>query len=168
MQITFKRKVASVMKDIATLWSLRLWLNILPGRSSDLWWKATVPVVWKQISKNCEAMKLPRSCCKELSLTTSCLRSSTENDFPTRFLLVIIKRTFLELAWKRSEHLIVSEAPNNKTAKTNYHTKPRTKNSAEEATTENMSVIYGIGHPVMYHQINNGKRLLNNSFVLTW
>ena len=48
--------------------------------------------------------------------TTSCLRSSTENDFRTRFLLVIIKRTFLELAWKRSEHLIVSEAPNNKTA----------------------------------------------------
>ena len=63
-----------------------------------------------------KAIKLPRSCCKELSLATSCLRSSTENDFRTRFLLVIIKRTFLELAWKRSEHLIVSEAPNNKTA----------------------------------------------------
>ena len=100
-------------------------------------------------------MKLPRSCCKELSLTTSCLRSSTENDFRTRFLLVIIKRTFLELAWKRSEHLIVSEAPNNKTAKRNYNNKPRSKNSAEEATTGNTSVIYGIGHPVMYHQLNN-------------
>ena len=117
--------------------------------------------------KNCEAIKLPKIPCKELSLTTSCLRSSTENDFRTRFLLVIIKRTFLELAWKRSEHLIVSEVPNNKTAKINYHTKPRTKNSAEEATTGNTSVIYRIGHPVMYHQINNGKRLLNNSFVLT-
>ena len=100
-------------------------------------------------------MKLPRSCCKELLLTTSCLRSSTENDFRTRFLLVIIKRTFLELAWKRSEHLIVSEAPNNKTAKRNYNNKPRSKNSAEEATTGNTSVIYGIGHPVMYHQLNN-------------
>ena len=63
-----------------------------------------------------QLIKLPRRCCKELSLATSCLRSSTENDFRTRFLLVIIKRTFLELAWKRSEHLIVSEAPNNKTA----------------------------------------------------
>ena len=74
-------------------------------------------------------------------------------------------RTFLELAWKQSEHLIVSEAPNNKTA--NCHTKPRTNNSAEEVTTGNTSVIYGIGYPVMYHQINNEKRLLNNSFVLT-
>ena len=63
-----------------------------------------------------KAIKLPKSCCKELSLATSCLRSSTENDFRTRFLLVIIKRTFLELAWRRPEHLIVSEAPNNKTA----------------------------------------------------
>ena len=63
-----------------------------------------------------KAIKLPRRCCKEPSLATSCLRSSTENDFRTRFLLVIIKRTFLELAWKRPEHLIVSKAPNNKTA----------------------------------------------------
>ena len=63
-----------------------------------------------------KAIKLAKSCCKELSLATSCLRSSTENDFRTRFLLVIIKRTFLELAWRRPEHLIVSEAPNNKTA----------------------------------------------------
>ena len=62
-----------------------------------------------------KAIKLHRRCCKELSLATSCLRSSTENDFRTRFFLVIIKRTFLELAWKPSEHLIVSEAPNNKT-----------------------------------------------------
>ena len=30
---------------------------------------------------------------------------------------------------------------------TNYHTKPRTNNSAEEATTGNTSVIYGIGYP---------------------
>ena len=51
---------------------------------------------------------------------------------------------------------------------TKYHTKPRTNNSAEEVTTRNTSVIYGIGYSVMYHQINNEKRLLNNSFVLTW
>ena len=50
---------------------------------------------------------------------------------------------------------------------TKYHTKPRTNNSAEEATTGNTSVIYGIGYPVMYHQVNNEKGLLNNSFVLT-
>ena len=49
----------------------------------------------------------------------------------------------------------------NSLVSTKYHTKPRTNNSAEEATTGNTSVIY----PVMYHQINNEKGLLNNSFA---
>ena len=61
-----------------------------------------------------KARKLSRTCCKELSLTTCRLRSSTENNLRINPLLAghNQERKFFELAWKRSEHLIVSVAPN--------------------------------------------------------